>query len=160
MATFTKSLEKSISNAFALATEKNHQYVTLEHLLFSLMDEEDALSKLGDKRLLKVYAEEEASYRPDSLMVHDPTDDHIDAAEYIINESAPTFVVQEYSILSDIITLPQQFSAEKRNFFSAKLGELARMTIPIDTFLWDGEHWRFLRGDIHCSMISCFLSTR
>ena len=42
MATFTKSLEKSISNAFALATEKNHQYVTLEHLLFSLMDEEDA----------------------------------------------------------------------------------------------------------------------
>ena len=29
MATFTKSLEKSISNAFALATEKNHQYVTL-----------------------------------------------------------------------------------------------------------------------------------
>ena len=42
MATFTKSLEKSISNAFALATEKNHQYVTLEHLLFSLLDEEDA----------------------------------------------------------------------------------------------------------------------
>ena len=42
MATFTKSLEKSISNAFALASEKNHQYVTLEHLLFSLMDEEDA----------------------------------------------------------------------------------------------------------------------
>ena len=44
MATFTKSLEKSISNAFALATEKNHQYVTLEHLLFSLMDEEDAVN--------------------------------------------------------------------------------------------------------------------
>ena len=42
MATFTKSLEKSISNAFAFASEKNHQYVTLEHLLFSLMDEEDA----------------------------------------------------------------------------------------------------------------------
>ena len=44
MATFTKSLEKSISNAFALASEKNHQYVTLEHLLFSLMDEEDAVN--------------------------------------------------------------------------------------------------------------------
>ena len=44
MATFTKSLEKSISNAFALASEKNHQYVTLEHLLFSLMDEEDAIN--------------------------------------------------------------------------------------------------------------------
>ena len=44
MATFTKSLEKSISNSFALASEKNHQYVTLEHLLFSLMDEEDAIN--------------------------------------------------------------------------------------------------------------------
>ena len=44
MATFTKSLEKSISNAFALASEKSHQYVTLEHLLFSLMDEEDAVN--------------------------------------------------------------------------------------------------------------------
>ena len=42
MATFTKSLEQSISNAFSIATEKNHQYVTLEHLLFSLLDEEDA----------------------------------------------------------------------------------------------------------------------
>ncbi len=46
MATFTKSLEKSISNAFALSSEKNHQYVTLEHLLFSLMDEEDAVNGL------------------------------------------------------------------------------------------------------------------
>jgi ATP-dependent Clp protease ATP-binding subunit ClpA len=44
MATFTKSLEKSISNAFSFASEKNHQYVTLEHLLFSLMDEEDAVN--------------------------------------------------------------------------------------------------------------------
>ena len=35
MATFTKSLEKSISKAFQVATEKNHQYVTLEHLLLS-----------------------------------------------------------------------------------------------------------------------------
>ena len=42
MATFTKSLEKAISLAFQIATEKNHQYVTLEHLLLSLIDEEDA----------------------------------------------------------------------------------------------------------------------
>ena len=41
MANFTKSLEKAISSAFTLASEKNHQYVTLEHLLFSLIDEED-----------------------------------------------------------------------------------------------------------------------
>ena len=41
---FYKIFRKSISNAFALASEKNHQYVTLEHLLFSLMDEEDAVN--------------------------------------------------------------------------------------------------------------------
>ncbi len=42
MATFTKSLEKSISDAFKLASDKKHQYVTLEHLLFTLLDEVDA----------------------------------------------------------------------------------------------------------------------
>ena len=44
MATFTKSLEKSISRAFQIATEKTHQYVTLEHLLLALTDEEEALN--------------------------------------------------------------------------------------------------------------------
>ena len=42
MATFTKSLEKAIAKAFQVATEKKHQYVTLEHLLLALVDEEDA----------------------------------------------------------------------------------------------------------------------
>ena len=44
MATFTKTLENAISHAFKVASEKNHQYVTLEHLLFSLIDETDALN--------------------------------------------------------------------------------------------------------------------
>lgn len=42
MATFTKSLEHAISQAFKFATEKKHQYVTLEHLLLALTDETDA----------------------------------------------------------------------------------------------------------------------
>ncbi|MEY2728738.1 MAG: ATP-dependent Clp protease ATP-binding subunit ClpA [Pseudomonadota bacterium] len=42
MATFTKSLEQAISQAFKYATEKKHQYVTLEHLLLALTDETDA----------------------------------------------------------------------------------------------------------------------
>jgi len=42
MATFTKSLEQAISKAFKIATEKKHQYVTLEHLLLALTDESDA----------------------------------------------------------------------------------------------------------------------
>ena len=57
MATFTKSLEKSISRAFQIATKKNHQYVTLEHLLLALTDEEDALNVMKacsvDTHLLK-----------------------------------------------------------------------------------------------------------
>ena len=42
MATFTKSLEQAISQAFKFATEKKHQYVTLEHLLLALTAETDA----------------------------------------------------------------------------------------------------------------------
>ncbi|MEY3907578.1 MAG: ATP-dependent Clp protease ATP-binding subunit ClpA [Pseudomonadota bacterium] len=42
MATFTKSLEQAISQAFKFATKKKHQYVTLEHLLLALTDETDA----------------------------------------------------------------------------------------------------------------------
>lgn len=42
MATFTKSLEQAISQAFKFATENKHQYVTLEHLLLALTDETDA----------------------------------------------------------------------------------------------------------------------
>ena len=57
MATFTKSLEKAISQAFKIASEKNHQYVTLEHLLLSLADEPDALNVMKacsvDTALLK-----------------------------------------------------------------------------------------------------------
>ena len=57
MATFTKTLEKAISQAFKISSEKNHQYVTLEHLLLSLTDEPDALNVMKacsvDTALLK-----------------------------------------------------------------------------------------------------------
>lgn len=57
MATFTKTLEKAISQAFKIASEKKHQYVTLEHLLLSLTDEPDALNVMKacsvDTALLK-----------------------------------------------------------------------------------------------------------
>ena len=57
MATFTKTLEKAISQTFKIASEKNHQYVTLEHLLLSLTDEPDALNVMKacsvDTALLK-----------------------------------------------------------------------------------------------------------
>ena len=40
-------LEKTLKKAYQLATNKKHEYVTLEHLLFSLTEDKDALSVLN-----------------------------------------------------------------------------------------------------------------
>jgi ATP-dependent Clp protease ATP-binding subunit ClpA len=40
--TFSRSLEEGLHRALALANDRNHEYATLEHLLLSLMDDQDA----------------------------------------------------------------------------------------------------------------------
>ena len=40
------NLEKTLREAYQLATNNKHEYVTLEHLLLSLLDDQDALSVL------------------------------------------------------------------------------------------------------------------
>ncbi|MFZ4121553.1 MAG: ATP-dependent Clp protease ATP-binding subunit ClpA [Caulobacterales bacterium] len=42
MATFSRTLEATLRRALALANERRHEYVTLEHLLLSLIDDDDA----------------------------------------------------------------------------------------------------------------------
>src|SRR3569833_4574431 len=42
MPTFSRSLEQSLHRALALANERHHEYATLEHLLLSLADDQDA----------------------------------------------------------------------------------------------------------------------
>ncbi len=42
MPTFSRSLEQSLHRALALANERHHEYATLEHLLLSLIDDQDA----------------------------------------------------------------------------------------------------------------------
>ncbi|MEQ8325574.1 MAG: ATP-dependent Clp protease ATP-binding subunit ClpA [Parvibaculum sp.] len=42
MPTFSRSLEEGLHRALALANDRNHEYATLEHLLLSLMDDQDA----------------------------------------------------------------------------------------------------------------------
>jgi len=42
--TFSHSLEQSLHRALALANERNHEYATLEHLLLSLIDDQDAVA--------------------------------------------------------------------------------------------------------------------
>ncbi len=42
MATFSRTLEQTLRRALSLANEHRHEYVTLEHLLLSLIDDEDS----------------------------------------------------------------------------------------------------------------------
>ncbi|MBV9261777.1 MAG: AAA family ATPase, partial [Pseudolabrys sp.] len=42
MPTFSRNLEQSLHRALALANERHHEYATLEHLLLSLVDDQDA----------------------------------------------------------------------------------------------------------------------
>ena len=55
------NLEKTLRDAYQLATTKQHEYVTLEHLLLSLLNDQDALSVLKacavDTNSLKVNIE-------------------------------------------------------------------------------------------------------
>ena len=46
MPTFSRSLEKALHRALALANERRHEYATLEHLLLSLIDDKDAAAVL------------------------------------------------------------------------------------------------------------------
>jgi len=38
---FSRQLEDSLHRAVAFATQRKHEYATLEHLLLSLIDDED-----------------------------------------------------------------------------------------------------------------------
>jgi len=40
------NLEKSLHRALAYANERRHEYATLEHLLFALTEDEDAVAML------------------------------------------------------------------------------------------------------------------
>jgi ATP-dependent Clp protease ATP-binding subunit ClpA len=42
LTSFSRSLEKALHRALQLANERNHEYATLEHLLLSLIDDQDA----------------------------------------------------------------------------------------------------------------------
>ncbi len=42
MPIFSRTLEKTLRKALALANERHHEYATLEHLLLALIDDADA----------------------------------------------------------------------------------------------------------------------
>ena len=42
----SRNLEQSLHRALSLATERSHEYATLEHLLLALADDQDSISVL------------------------------------------------------------------------------------------------------------------
>ena len=46
MPTFSRTLEQALHRALSIASEKNHEYATLEHLLLALVDDRDAAAVL------------------------------------------------------------------------------------------------------------------
>jgi ATP-dependent Clp protease ATP-binding subunit ClpA len=42
LTSFSRSLEQALHRALQLANDRNHEYATLEHLLLSLIDDQDA----------------------------------------------------------------------------------------------------------------------
>ena len=42
----SRNLERTLHHALALASERKHEYATLEHLLLSLTDDQDAIAVL------------------------------------------------------------------------------------------------------------------
>ena len=47
MATFSRTLEHTLRRALSFATEHRHEYVTLEHLLLSLIDDDEAGQRIA-----------------------------------------------------------------------------------------------------------------
>ncbi len=47
MPSFAQNLERTLHNALGNASERKHEYATLEHLLLALIDDEDAAAVMG-----------------------------------------------------------------------------------------------------------------
>lgn len=66
----SKNLEQTLHRALAIATTKRHEFATLEHLLFALTEDQDAMAVLRScgielddlRQQLEQYLEEEISY--------------------------------------------------------------------------------------------------
>jgi ATP-dependent Clp protease ATP-binding subunit ClpA len=78
MATFSRTLEHTLRRALAFANEHQHEFVTLEHLLLSLIDDDDAASVMHackvDLDKLRMNLDSYLENELDSLVV--PNRDH------------------------------------------------------------------------------------
>lgn len=132
----------------------------LHRLVFALLtNEEHVMDKLGSKRFLSLYDSKSGSSVSPVEEGNPCVGPHLDAGEYDIDRSDAKVNAFDSKILREIVELMQNISLRSRNVCFAKLENNVELSVP-ENFLWDGEHWCFLRGDFHCSVISCFLSSR
>ncbi|HRE45356.1 MAG TPA: AAA family ATPase, partial [Terricaulis sp.] len=75
MATFSRTLENTLRRALAFANDHRHEYVTLEHLLLSLIDDDDAAQVMSackvDLDKLRLNLDSYLQNELDSLVVTD-----------------------------------------------------------------------------------------
>jgi ATP-dependent Clp protease ATP-binding subunit ClpA len=73
LATFSRTLESTLRRALSFANEHRHEYVTLEHLLLSLIDDDDAAQVMTackvDLEKLRVNLDAYLENELDSLVV-------------------------------------------------------------------------------------------
>jgi ATP-dependent Clp protease ATP-binding subunit ClpA len=73
--TFSRSLEQALHRALSIASEKNHEYATLEHLLLALIDDRDAAAVMRacsvDLELLRRNLENYIDHELSSLTVEE-----------------------------------------------------------------------------------------
>ncbi len=80
MPSLTPSLERALEKALALAAERRHEYATLEHLLLSLTEDEDAIEVMVACKVdLEKLQEDLSDYIDDDLasLVVDELDDQV-----------------------------------------------------------------------------------
>ncbi|MEY3553167.1 MAG: hypothetical protein RL735_1515, partial [Pseudomonadota bacterium] len=79
MPSFSRNLEQSLHRALSVANERHHEYATLEHLLLSLLDDQDAAAVMRacsvDTEVLKKNLLEYIDQELENLV----TDGHDDA---------------------------------------------------------------------------------
>ncbi len=106
MPSFAQSLEKTLHNALQNASDRAHEYATLEHLLLALIEDPDAAEvmtacgvELGElSEVVKQYLDQEYQ----SLKTEEETDPH------------PTLILRYGGFLRPIPTSPTSFSASSR----------------------------------------------
>lgn len=152
-----KKLNSSLSGnhlELQLHFELDNFHYLLSSLSAVLVNDEDSLHDLGIKQMSEAFVG-----KTDAGSAADPCLGYcLHAGNYDIDKSSAKPNSIESNILHDIVVLSRASCGSKDKSVFQIPNDLEM--VKAKSFLWDGEHWRYLSGDIQCSIISCFLSSR